>query len=32
MTCAADAFNSGDGLIVLDPGEKWRGRWGITPI
>lgn len=32
MTCAADAFNSGDGLIVLDPGESWSASWGITPI
>jgi aldose 1-epimerase len=32
MSCAADAFNSGAGLVVLEPGAKWRGRWGITPI
>ncbi len=32
MTCPPDAFNSGAGLLVLAPGEKWRGRWGITPI
>lgn len=31
MTCPADAFNSGDGLIVLEPGETWTGRWGISP-
>ena len=32
MTCAADAFNPGpthDGLIVLAPGEEFRGHWGI---
>lgn len=29
MTCAPDAFNSGDGLIVLSPGEEWRGSWGV---
>jgi aldose 1-epimerase len=32
MTCAPDAFNSGDGLIVLDPGASWTGAWGIQPL
>jgi aldose 1-epimerase len=32
MTCPADAFNTGDGLLVLAPGESWRGRWGIGPL
>ena len=32
MTCAPDAFNSGAGLTVLEPGGEWRGSWGITPI
>jgi aldose 1-epimerase len=32
MTCAADAFNSGNGLIVLEPGGTWTGAWGIAPI
>jgi aldose 1-epimerase len=32
MTCAADAFNSTHGLIVLDPGGTWAGSWGITPV
>jgi aldose 1-epimerase len=32
MTCAPDAFNSGAGLIVLEPGERWSARWGITPL
>ena len=31
MTCAPDAFTSGDGLIVLDPGGGWSGSWGIVP-
>ncbi|MFU8852228.1 aldose 1-epimerase family protein [Micromonospora sp. SL1-18] len=31
MTCPADAFRSGRDLIVLDPGETWRGAWGIRP-
>lgn len=30
MTCAPDAFNSGDGLRVLAPGQELVGRWGIT--
>jgi aldose 1-epimerase len=32
MTCAPDAFNSGDGLIVLDPGGTWSGSWGIVAL
>lgn len=32
MTCAPDAFNSGAGLIVLEPGGTWSGSWGIVPI
>jgi aldose 1-epimerase len=31
MTCAPNAFNSGDGLLVLEPGESWSASWGITP-
>ncbi|MEV4757237.1 aldose 1-epimerase family protein [Micromonospora sp. NPDC049559] len=30
MTCPPDAFRSGRDLIVLAPGETWRGGWGIT--
>lgn len=29
LSCPADAFNSGDGLVTLAPGESWRGQWGI---
>jgi aldose 1-epimerase len=29
MTCAPDAFNSGDGLRVLEPGAELLARWGI---
>jgi len=29
MTCAPNAFRSGDGLIVLQPGESSTGNWGI---
>lgn len=32
MTCAPDAFNSGAGLIVLEPKTEWSGSWGITPL
>lgn len=31
MTCAPNAFQSGEGLIVLEPGEQITSRWGITP-
>jgi len=30
MTCAPDAFNSGDGLVVLAPGDCFTGRCGLT--
>ena len=30
MTCAPNAFNSGDGLRVLDPGESFTGTWAMT--
>jgi aldose 1-epimerase len=29
MTCAPNAFRTGDGLIVLQPGESRSGSWGI---
>lgn len=31
MSCAPNAFNSGDGLVVLEPGDTWTGSWGIEP-
>ena len=31
MTCAPNAFRTGDGLVVLEPGETHSGSWGITP-
>lgn len=31
MTGAPDAFNSGDGLIVLQPGETTVAAWGVIP-
>jgi aldose 1-epimerase len=29
MTCPPDALRTGQDLIVLAPGETWRGAWGI---
>ena len=31
MSCPANAFNSGEGLLVLESGQSWSGRWGIEP-
>jgi aldose 1-epimerase len=31
MSCPANAFNSGDGLVVLEPGQSWSAQWGIEP-
>ncbi|MHB1710549.1 MAG: aldose 1-epimerase family protein [Acidimicrobiales bacterium] len=31
MTCPPDAFRSGTGVIVLEPGARWTGSWGIAP-
>ncbi|MBA3488815.1 MAG: aldose 1-epimerase family protein [Longispora sp.] len=30
MTCPPDALRSGRDLVILEPGETWRGAWGIT--
>ena len=30
MTCAPDALNSGDGLVVLAPGESHTMTWGLA--
>jgi len=30
MTCAPDAFNSGDGMVVLEPGGTHTANWGIS--
>ena len=30
MTCAPNAFRSGDGLIVLQPGQSTSATWGIS--
>jgi aldose 1-epimerase len=29
MSCPANAFNSGEGLVRLEPGAQWSGSWGI---
>lgn len=29
MTCPPDALNSGDGLVVLEPGASFTARWGL---
>jgi aldose 1-epimerase len=29
MTCPANAFRSGEGLVRLEPGASWTGAWGI---
>ena len=31
MTCAADALNSGRGLLWLEPGTSWTASWGLRP-
>jgi aldose 1-epimerase len=30
MTAPPDALNSGEGLVWLDPDERWEGSWGLT--
>lgn len=30
MSCPADAFNSGQDLVRLAPGQSWSGSWGIA--
>ena len=30
MTCAPNAFRSGDGLIRLEPGSSLTSTWGIS--
>jgi aldose 1-epimerase len=31
MTGPPNALADGESLVVLDPGERWSGQWGITP-
>ena len=32
VTCAVNAFNSGDGLRWLEPGGTWSASWGLRPV
>lgn len=32
MTCGLDAFNTGHGLLWLEPGESWSASWGLRPF
>jgi aldose 1-epimerase len=32
MTCPPDAYRSGKNLITLEPGQTWRGEWGIRGV
>jgi aldose 1-epimerase len=32
MSCPANAFNSGIGLVRLEPGEQHRARWGVRLV
>ncbi|MCW3057766.1 MAG: aldose 1-epimerase, partial [Solirubrobacterales bacterium] len=29
MTCAPNAFQTGKGLLTLDPGDTFTARWGV---
>lgn len=29
MSAPANAFQSGQGLVRLEPGQEWRGSWGV---
>jgi aldose 1-epimerase len=31
MTCPPDAFRSGRDVVSIQPGQTWRGSWGIRP-
>jgi len=31
MTCPPNAFRTGEGLLRLEPGERFEGTWGIEP-
>jgi aldose 1-epimerase len=32
MTCAPNAFQSGDGLVRLEPGDSFTSRWGVRLV
>ncbi len=29
MTCPPNAFQTGDGIVRLEPGDTFVGRWGV---
>ena len=31
MTCPPNAFRSGEGLVVLEPGQSFSAEWGLSP-
>lgn len=31
MSCPPDAFRSGRDVVAIEPGQQWRGTWGIRP-
>jgi aldose 1-epimerase len=31
MTCPRNAFRTGEGVIRLEPGDRFEARWGIVP-
>jgi aldose 1-epimerase len=31
MTCAPNAFRSGEGLLTLEPGDSDTATWGLSP-
>jgi hypothetical protein len=31
MTGPTNLLRSRDGLVVLEPGERWQGTWSIRP-
>ena len=32
MTCPANALQSGQGIVRLDPGQTHSGRWGVRLV
>jgi hypothetical protein len=30
MTAPTNALDSGDGLILVEPGDEYRTRWSVT--
>ncbi len=32
VTCPPDAFNSGEGLVRLEPGQSHTATWGLMPL